>query len=54
MDAYNHLIDIGYKQNEIDEMDILYHLQLLGRRKEEQENPSEDDGFYIDDALAGL
>lgn len=49
MDAYNQLIDLGYTQNEIDEMDILYHLQLLGRRKQAQEEPNEDDKLYIDD-----
>lgn len=39
---------MGYTQNEIDEMDILYHLQLLGRRKQEKET-NEDDVLYIDD-----
>lgn len=48
MDAYNTLIDIGYSQNEIDEMDILYHLELLGRRKQEK-GTKEDDIVYIDD-----
>jgi len=48
MDAYNNLIDIGYSQNDIDEMDILYHLQLLGRRKQEKAT-KEDDIVYIDD-----
>lgn len=54
MDAYNGLIDLGYTQNQIDEMDILYHLQLLGRRKQEKETPNEDDVLYIDDVLNGL
>lgn len=45
---YNQLIDIGISQNEIDEMDIIYHLQLLGRRKQEKE-PTQDDVLYIDD-----
>lgn len=55
MDAYNGLIDLGYTQNQIDEMDILYHLQLLGRRKQENESPDNpDELFYIDDAFAGL
>lgn len=49
MDAYNSLIDLGYTQNQIDEMDILYHLQLLGRRKQEKETSNEDDLLYIDD-----
>ncbi|WP_285844487.1 hypothetical protein [Oceanobacillus profundus] len=39
---------MGYTQNDIDEMDILYHLQLLGRRKQEKET-NEDDVLYIDD-----
>lgn len=56
MDAYNGLIDLGYTQNQIDEMDILYHLQLLGRRKEQSEfENTEDDGpVYIDDIFNGL
>lgn len=54
MDAYNGLIDLGYTQNQIDEMDILYHLQLLGRRKQENEKEEESDVLYIDDAFAGL
>lgn len=55
MDAYNSLIDLGYTQNQIDEMDILYHLQLLGRRKQEKERPENpDELIYIDDAFAGL
>lgn len=47
-DAYNHLIDLGYTQNDIDEMDIIYHLQLLGRRKSAKEK-NEDEKLYIDD-----
>lgn len=46
MDAYNNLIDLGYKQNEIDEMDIIYHLQLLGHKKGETK---EEEILYIDD-----
>lgn len=52
MDSYNQLMELGYTQNEIDEMDILYHLQLLGRRKQEKEgnDPVANDGkVYIDD-----
>lgn len=50
LDAYNQLIDIGHTQNEIDDMDILYHLKLLGRRKQEkQEGSKTDDVLYIDD-----
>lgn len=48
MDAYNNLIDLGYTQNQIDEMDILYHLELLGRRKQAKET-KEDEILYIDD-----
>ncbi|GGN59306.1 hypothetical protein [Oceanobacillus indicireducens] len=48
MDMYNQLIDIGISQNEIDNMDMVYHLQLLGRRKQEKE-ADEDDVLYIDD-----
>lgn len=51
------MIDLGYTQNQIDEMDILYHLQLLGRRKEETETEQENNDnepLYIDDAFAGL
>lgn len=58
MDAYNGLIDLGYTQNQIDDMDILYHLQLLGRRKqlgdEEKQGNQDDEPFYIDDFLNGL
>ncbi|MFA1819002.1 hypothetical protein ACDX78_02160 [Virgibacillus oceani] len=45
---YNQLIDIGISQNDIDNMDMVYHLQLLGRRKQEKES-NEDDKLYIDD-----
>ena len=49
------MIDLGYTQNQIDEMDILYHLQLLGRRKQESEKENNDnEPLYIDDAFAGL
>lgn len=54
MDAYNQLIDLGFTQNEIDEMDIGWHLQLLGRRKQEKESTNEDEVIYMDEALAGL
>lgn len=57
MDAYNQLIDLGYTQNEIDEMDILYHLQLLGRRKQKNQSGQgnqSDEAVYIDDVLKGL
>ncbi len=57
MDAYNGLIDLGYTQNQIDDMDILYHLQLLGRRKQlngDGQPTQDDEPFYIDDFLNGL
>lgn len=53
LDAYNQLIDLGNTQNDIDNMDILYHLQLLGRRKQEKETVK-DEVLYMDDALSGL
>lgn len=49
MDSYNQLIDMGYTQNQIDDMDILYHLELLGRRKQTKEKEQEEDVLYIDD-----
>lgn len=51
---YNQLIDLGFKQHEIDEMDITYHLELLGRRKENESPEMDDEPLYIDDVLAGL
>lgn len=54
MDAYNNLMDLGYAQNEIDDMDILYHLKLMGRRKQEKQGAADDEPLYIDDAFAGL
>lgn len=30
-------------------MDILWHLELLGRRKQEKETVNDDDVLYIDD-----
>ncbi|GIN38452.1 hypothetical protein [Heyndrickxia oleronia] len=47
-DLYNSLIDIGFTQNQIDEMDIVYHLQLLARRKQEKQK---EDVVYIDQIL---
>ncbi len=49
MDMYNQLIDIGISQNEIDEMDMVYHMKLLGRRKEEKQEDASDNVLYIDD-----
>lgn len=54
MDSYNQLIDLGYTQNQIDEMDILYHLQLMGRRKQSQQEKETNEPLYIDDVLSGL
>ncbi|MGF9744117.1 hypothetical protein ABEX06_11570 [Bacillus safensis] len=54
LDMYNALEDIGFSQNQIDEMDIVYHLKRLGRRKEvSKEKPSKnatasDKPLYID------
>lgn len=50
MDTYNQLMDIGYTQNQIDEMDIIYHLELMGRRKQLQET-TDDEPLYIDDVI---
>ncbi|KXG09953.1 hypothetical protein AT864_01513 [Anoxybacillus sp. P3H1B] len=47
-DLYNALIDIGFTQNQIDEMDIVYHLQLLARRKQEGK---QDEVIFIDQLL---
>jgi hypothetical protein len=51
MDMYNSLIDIGFTQNQIDEMDIVYHLKLLARRKQSQKKKEEDQVLYIDQVL---
>lgn len=51
LDAYNQLIDIGHTQNEIDEMDILYHLKLMGRRKQGKETSNDNEPLYIDDVI---
>ncbi|HCO80181.1 MULTISPECIES: hypothetical protein [Bacillus] len=54
LDMYNALEDIGFSQNQIDEMDIVYHLKRLARRKEaSKEKPSNnatasDKPLYID------
>jgi len=47
-DLYNSLIDIGFTQNQIDEMDIVYHLKLLARRKNSKK---ESEVLYIDQVL---
>ncbi len=53
MDMYNALEEVGFSQNQIDEMDIVYHLKRLARRKETTENPktNENDQLYIDQIL---
>lgn len=53
MDIYNALEEVGFSQNQIDEMDIVYHLKRLARRKETTENPkpTENDQVYIDQIL---
>jgi hypothetical protein len=48
LDMYNALIEIGFTQNQIDEMDIVYHLQLLARRKGEKQKA---EIVYIDQVL---
>lgn len=47
-DLYNSLIDVGFTQNQIDQMDIVYHLQLLAKRKNATK---EDEVVYIDQVL---
>ncbi|MCX4077497.1 hypothetical protein OQZ55_14970 [Bacillus subtilis] len=53
MDMYNALEEVGFSQNQIDEMDIVYHLKRLARRKETTENPkpNEIDQVFIDQIL---
>lgn len=53
MDMYNALEEVGFSQNQIDEMDIVYHLKRLARRKETTENSktNENDQVYIDQIL---
>ncbi|MCM3045213.1 MULTISPECIES: hypothetical protein [Bacillus] len=50
LDMYNALEDIGFSQNQIDEMDIVYHLKRLARRKEKPRNnaTASDKPLYID------
>ncbi|KAJ0073393.1 hypothetical protein DBB48_004885 [Bacillus altitudinis] len=50
LDMYNALEDIGFSQNQIDEMDIVYHLKRLARRKEKPSNnaAASDKPLYID------
>ncbi|TWM23639.1 hypothetical protein CHCC14821_2798 [Bacillus paralicheniformis] len=54
IDMYNALEEIGYTQNQIDEMDILYHLRRLARRKEaggKSSEGKEEKRLYIDQVL---
>jgi hypothetical protein len=48
LDMYNALLEIGFTQNQIDDMDIVYHLQLLARKKQEVKK---DEVVYIDQVL---
>lgn len=47
-DMYNALIDVGFTQNQIDEMDIVYYLKLLARRKNATKK---EEVVYIDQVL---
>ncbi|OBR28265.1 hypothetical protein SRCM100730_03429 [Bacillus velezensis] len=52
---YNALEEIGYTQNQIDEMDIVYHLKRLARRKSQEKAQTKaknnDEPVYIDQFL---
>ncbi len=52
---YNALEEIGYTQNQIDEMDIVYHLKRLARRKSQEKTQTKvknnDEPVYIDQIL---
>ncbi|MCY8952027.1 hypothetical protein MOE28_19790 [Bacillus atrophaeus] len=54
MDMYNALEEMGFTQNQIDDMDIVYHLKRLSRRKS-QENKTKaknnEEPMYIDQFL---
>ena len=49
MDMYINLEDLGFTQNQIDEIDIIYHVQKLGRRK--QANDKQDKTLADDDYI---
>lgn len=49
MDMYIGLEDLGYTQNQIDEIDIIYHIKKLGRRK--QTNEKQDKTLANDDYI---
>ncbi|MEW9195959.1 hypothetical protein LT232_03400 [Bacillus velezensis] len=55
LDMYNALEEIGYTQNQIDEMDIVYHLKRLARRKSQEKTQpkvkNNDEPVYIDQIL---
>ncbi|MCT6681455.1 MULTISPECIES: hypothetical protein [Bacillus] len=55
LDMYNALEEIGYTQNQIDEMDIVYHLKRLARRKSQEKAQTKaknnDEPVYIDQFL---
>ncbi|ATO28679.1 hypothetical protein [Bacillus atrophaeus] len=53
MDMYNALEEMGFTQNQIDDMDIVYHLKRLSRRKEKVNHPEtkRDEPLYIDQFL---
>ncbi|MGG3800464.1 hypothetical protein [Metabacillus fastidiosus] len=51
LDMYNALMDVGFTQNEIDEMDIVHHLKSLARRKEAKQEKQQDEVVYIDQIL---
>lgn len=48
MEMYNALIDVGFTQNQIDQMDIVYHLRLLAQRRKAKEKQDE---VFIDQIL---
>lgn len=52
---YNALEEIGYTQNQVDEMDIVYHLKRLARRKSQEKKQTKaknnDEPIYIDQFL---
>ncbi|MCO4849980.1 hypothetical protein [Bacillus vallismortis] len=53
MDMYNALEEVGFSQNQIDEMDIVYHLKRLARRNKTANKPRSNHGeqMYIDQIL---
>ncbi|QAV93718.1 hypothetical protein ES966_17040 [Bacillus velezensis] len=55
LDMYNALEEVGYTQNQIDEMDIVYHLKRLARRKSQEKTQTKaknnDEPMYIDQFL---